>query len=136
MITKIWQRLSVGSLEDARSLAAANPSGIKTVVSLCPDEVVPLNNKIEYVQIPVTDSQPISTRQFDHIMATIAKSVRGGAVLVHCLEGISRSPMLCAAWMHRCGYASIDQALAEIADLRPIIDPSPVLLASLRRLVQ
>jgi len=69
-------------------------------------------------------------------MATIAVSVRRGAVLVHCASGTSRSPVVCAAWMQRCGYASIDAALAEVADLRPIIDPSPVLLSSVRKILQ
>jgi hypothetical protein len=35
MITQILQRLSVGSLDDAKLLVSSNPSGIKTVVSLC-----------------------------------------------------------------------------------------------------
>jgi protein-tyrosine phosphatase len=136
MVTKIWHRLSVGSLEDAKHLASANPSGIRTVVSLCPGEVTPRDDRIEYVQMPIADSQSICSKRFDQIMATIAKSVRQGAVLVHCLEGISRSPLMCAAWMQRCGYASIDAALTEIADLRPIIDPSPVLLSSVRKILQ
>jgi protein-tyrosine phosphatase len=123
-------------LEDASRLASANPLGIKTVVSLCPGEVIPRDDRIGYVQIPIGDSQPICPKQFDKIMATIANGVRQGPVLVHCLEGISRSPLACAAWMQRCGYAPIGAALAEIADLRPIIDPSPVLLASIRRLMQ
>jgi protein-tyrosine phosphatase len=111
-ITQIWQRLSVGSLEDAKLLVSSNSSGIKTAVSLCSGEVVPRDDRIEYVQIPIADSQPICQKQFDDIMATIAVSVRRGAVLVHCASGISRSPVVCAAWMQRCGYASIDAALA------------------------
>jgi protein-tyrosine phosphatase len=136
MITRIWQRLSVGSLDDARRLASANPLGIATVVSLCPEEVGPRGKGIEYVQIPVLDSRPICSKQFDQIMAAIARSVRRGGVLLHCVGGMSRSPVLCAGWLARCGYANIDAALAEIADLRPIIDPSPVLLDSVRRLLQ
>ncbi len=79
MITRIWQRLSVGSLDDARRLASANPSGIATVVSLCPEEVVPRGKGIEYVHLPVADSIPICSKQFDKIMAAIARSVRRGA---------------------------------------------------------
>jgi dual specificity phosphatase 12 len=136
MITKIWHRLSVGSLEDARRLASPNPLGIKTVVSLCPGEVTPRDDRIEYAQIPIADSQPINSKQFDKIMTAIANGVRQGPVLVHCLEGISRSPLACSAWMHAVGYRPIEAALAEIADLRAIIDPSPVLLSSIRRLLQ
>jgi hypothetical protein len=41
MITTIWHKLSVGSLEDARQRSSANPLSIQIVVLLCPEEVVP-----------------------------------------------------------------------------------------------
>lgn len=136
MITRIWQRLSVGSLQDAEHLATANPLGITSVLSLCPKALSMRAPAIHYVQLPVADSCAMSARQFDQIVAAIAQGIRRGKLLVHCAGGISRSPIIAAAWMHRCGYAAIDAALAEIADLRPIIDPSPVLLDSVRRLLQ
>ena len=135
MITRVWRRLSIGSLNDARRLASENTSGITTVISLCPEDVVTHGKGVEYVHLPIADSRPICSKQFDEIMAAIAKSVRRGGVLVHCVGGMSRAPIVCATWLARCGYASIDAALAEIADLRPIIDPSPVLLSSIRRLL-
>jgi protein-tyrosine phosphatase len=59
-----------------------------------------------------------------------------GPLLIHCVGGMSRSPIMVAAWMHRCGYMGIDRALAEISELRDI-DPSPVLLKSVKeRLIQ
>ena len=63
-------------------------------------------------------------------MREIAKGIRRGHLFVHCVGGMSRSPVMCAAWMAWCGYAAIDAALAEIAELRPIVDPSPILFAS------
>jgi hypothetical protein len=38
-----------------------------------------------------------------------------------------------AAWMHVAGYKNVDGALEEIAELRPIIAPSKILLSSVRR---
>jgi protein-tyrosine phosphatase len=73
--------------------------------------------------------------QFEKVMGEIAMGIRRGSLLVHCFGGMSRAPVICAAWLARCGYASIDAALAEIAELRPIVDPSPTLLASVRRLL-
>jgi protein-tyrosine phosphatase len=135
MITRIWHRLSVGSLEDARQLSSANPLGIQIVLSLCPEEVLPHGKGITFIRHPISDSTPISSKQFDQIMASIANSIRSGGVLLRCAAGLSRSPIICAAWMHRCGYASIDAALAEIEALRTI-DPSPVLLSSVRNILQ
>lgn len=135
MITKIWWRLNLGSLEDAKRLASANPLGIRTVISLCPGEIAPRAKGIQYVQIPLADSEPICQERFDFIMAAIAEGVRRGSVLVHCFAGISRAPTMCAAYMSRCGYASIDRTMAEIKRSRPSIDPSSVLLSSVRKLL-
>ncbi len=64
-----------------------------------------------------------------------AAGVRRGRVLLHCAGGLSRAPVIAAAWMHRCGYAEFDKALAEIAKLRDI-DPSPALLRSAKELLR
>jgi len=47
---------------------------------------------------------------------------------------MSRSPILIAAWLHRCGYAGIDKALSEIAELRDLA-PSHTLLRSIKELL-
>jgi protein-tyrosine phosphatase len=75
----------------------------------------------------------MSAQKFEDIMFAMAVGVRRGNLLVHCFAGMSRSPILIAAWLHRCGYAGIDKALAEIAKLRRIA-PSDVLLKSVKEL--
>ena len=132
-MTKIWDSLYLGSIKDAQQLATSNPCGISTVISLCEEEVRRAAN-IRYVHLPIADSRPISAQRFDEIMNAVADGVRRGNLLVHCVGGMSRSPILLAAWLHRCGYARIDKALAEIAELRDI-DPSPALLFSVKELL-
>jgi protein-tyrosine phosphatase len=132
-VTKIWERLFLGELKDAQQLARSNPQRINTVISLCREQAVNQAAKITYIHIPIPDSRPISAQKFEDIMFAIAIGVRRGKLLVHCRAGMSRSPILIAAWLHRCGYAGIDQALAEIAELRNI-SPSPVLLKSAKEL--
>jgi protein-tyrosine phosphatase len=122
--------LFLGGIKDAERLATANPDGITAVISLCAEEVVPRGRDIEYVRIPVDDSRAVSLQRFEAAMAAIAKHIRNGRVLLHCIGGMSRSPIFAAAWMHRVGYLHIESALLEIAELRPLIDPSPVLLQS------
>jgi atypical dual specificity phosphatase len=130
MMTKIWDRIYLGSLKDARQLATTNPCGIVTVLSLC-EEAVPRLESITYVHLPIADSRPIAALRFEEIMKAIADRVRRGNLLVHCVGGMSRSPIILAAWLHRCGYAPIERALVEIAEMRDI-DPSPVLLKSVQ----
>jgi protein-tyrosine phosphatase len=129
-MTKIWDGIYLGNFKDAQQLSSANPCRITTVVSLCEDEVRRAST-ISYVHLPIADSRPISVQRFEEIMLALEHGVRSGHLLVHCVGGSSRSPIMVAAWMQRCGYAAIDKALAEIAEMRDI-DPSPVLLRSVK----
>jgi len=129
-MTRVWQRLYVGGICDAEQLASANPAGITAVISLCPEVVARRASGVTYTRIPISDTAPIPARKFEAVIAVLAASIRRGKVLLHCVKGMSRAPILAAAWMHRIGYLHIESALLEIADLRPSIDPSPVLLKS------
>jgi protein-tyrosine phosphatase len=133
-VTKIWERLYLGSLKDAEQLARSNPQRIATVVSLCRQQAAQRAPKIIYIHIPIPDARPISAQKFEDIMFAIAIGVRRGNLLVHCLQGMNRSPILIAAWLDRCGYAGIDKALSQIAELRDLA-PSQTLLSSARDLL-
>lgn len=134
-MTKIWEKLYLGSLKDAAQLARSNPRRIATVVSLCRDRALQQAPRIIYIHIPIPDARPISAQKFEDIMFAIALGVRRGNLLVHCREGMNRSPIMTAAWMDRCGYADIDKALSEIAQLRELA-PAPALLRSVRDLLR
>src|SRR5271157_2097771 len=132
-MSRLCSRLFLGGLKDAERLATDNPAGITAVISLCAAaEVESRGRDIEYVRIPVDDARPISRPQFEAVMTAIAAHIRNGKVLLHCVGGTSRSPIFAAAWMHRVGCLHIESALLEIAELRPILDPSPVLLTSVK----
>lgn len=133
-MTKIWERLYLGNLKDAEQLARSNPQRITTVISLCREKAVHRSPKITYIHIPIPDSRPISAQRFEDVMFAMAIGLRRGNLLVHCLAGMSRSPILIAAWMQRCGYAGIDTALSEIAELRDIA-PSNTMLKSVKELL-
>jgi atypical dual specificity phosphatase len=120
VITKIWEHLYVGSLKDAERLNADNPANITTVVSLCP-ELLPKADGITYVRIPIVDAQPISPTQFEEIMKTLAEQVNRGTVLLVCAAGMSRSPIMAAAWMHCSGNLNFEAAMQHIGVLRPTI---------------
>ena len=129
-ITRIWERLYLGSLRDAAQLATENPFGINSVLSLCSQKVPYKASRIRYTRLPIAESRPISARQFDAVMGEISEGVRNGNLLIHCVAGINRSPVMTAAWLHRCGCLNLVAALVEINRRRPIINPSPVLLRS------
>jgi len=130
--TQIWERLFLGSLLDAERLGRANPHCIGAVVSLSATGPCNTRPEITYVHLHVEDAQAIPVRQFDAIMHAIAENTRRGKVLVHCGSGISRAPVIVSAYLHLVGYAEFDTALVEIAELRPVVSPSAILLASVK----
>jgi protein-tyrosine phosphatase len=129
-MTQIWERLFVGGLTDAKRLAKANH--IDTVISLCEACVAPKRKGVNYVHIPIEDDQPVPVGHFDRIMDAIAENVRWGTVLIHCGVGISRAPSMTAAYLHCVGYKNFDAAIAEIKQKRPIIEPSQILMNSIK----
>jgi len=128
-MTRIWERLYLGSLNDAEQLAVDNPFGITAVLSLCSQQVSRKTKGIGYVHIHIAESRSISARKFDSIMEAISQGVRHGRLLIHCYGGMNRSPIMTAAWLRRCGCISFTGALQEI-ERRRSISPSPVLLKS------
>ena len=134
-VTKIWERLYIGNLKDAAQVARSNPKRIGTVISLCEDQALQRTSKIIYIHIPLPDARGISRQKFEDVMFAIAIGVRRGSVLLHCREGMNRSPIMMAAWMDRCGYSEIDKALAEIAKMRDLA-PQRALLNSVKELLR
>jgi protein-tyrosine phosphatase len=130
--TQIWERLFLGSLYDAERLGNANSLGLATVLSLSATGPCNTRREITYIHLHVEDAQAIPVRQFDAIMHAIAENARRGKVLIHCGSGVSRAPIMLAAYMCVVGYKDLDAALLEIAVLRPIVCPSAILLASVR----
>jgi protein-tyrosine phosphatase len=123
----------VGGLSDAEELAEGNPGGITTVISLSEIAVRTRRRGINYLHLPIEDDRPVPAGDFDAVIDSIAENVRWGTVLVNCGVGISRAPTMTAAYMHCVGYRNIDAAIAEIKRLRQDIDPSDILLNSVRR---
>ena len=131
-MTQIWERLFLGSLADAEELAAGNPHGITTVVSLSEIPVERKRRGISYLHLPIEDAEPVPVRQFSPILKTMSENIRCGTVLLHCSQGMSRAPSMAAAYMDACGYRGIDAAIKEIRRVRPFIHPSSTLLDSLK----
>src|ERR1035437_3464274 len=131
-MTQVWERLFIGGIADAEELADDNPDGITAVISLSEVAVRTRREDVKYVHLPIEDDKPVPIRQFYCIMDAIRKNIRWGTVLLHCGQGVSRAPSFAAAWMAAVGYKNIDSAIEEIRQLRPVIDPSKILLKSVR----
>jgi protein-tyrosine phosphatase len=131
-MTQIWERLFIGGIADAEELAAGNPSGITTVISLSEIPVESKRRGICYLHLAVEDAEPVPVQQFDRILDAVSENIRWGRVLLHCSLGISRAPSLAAAYMDAVGCMGINAAIKEIRQMRPFIHPSTVLVESLK----
>ena len=129
--TQVWDRLFIGGIGDAEALAESNPLEITTVVTLCRETVRKLAAGVNYLHFPVAGSRAIPVSKLDGIIDAIWENIRWGKVLVHCLAGANRAPIMAAAWMHVAGCKKIDAALADIGRLRTI-KPNPSLLRSVK----
>lgn len=131
-MTPIWERLYIGSIADAESLAVSNPERITTVVSVSEIPVEAKRASINYLHHPIKDESPVSVRQFDRILDALSENIRWGTLLLNCTQGMSRAPSVAAAYMDAVGCKRIDAALKEIKQLRPVVNPSTTLVASLK----
>jgi len=77
------------------------------------------------MRVNVTDSTTTNLYQeFDNICTTIREeAARKGAVLVHCVAGVSRSATLCLAYLIRY-YCSLEEAWSHVKTIRPWIRPN------------
>ncbi|KAL4080540.1 protein-tyrosine phosphatase-like protein [Scleroderma citrinum] len=85
--------------------------------------------KIDILDKPTADLRP-HLEGACHYIANALSS--GGNVLVHCQQGVSRSPAIVIAYLiHNLGM-SYDQAYALVKWRRPCINPNPGFVAALR----
>jgi protein-tyrosine phosphatase len=127
-MTQITNNLWVGSLDDAYDTSIiSNVSHIMNVASEL--ELLPRINHT-YIKIAVNDDDMDTniTTILDECIAWItqAHNKDNGTVLVHCLEGKSRSVCVCLAYMCVIEGMTFTDALNLIKTKRPIIDIFPL----------
>ena len=83
-------------------------------------------DSIKYHSVSVLDSSKENINQhFKKINEFIKNAIeRGGSVLVHCHEGISRAPTLCAGYLIEHEKLKNDTALQVIQQIKSNINPN------------
>ncbi len=127
-MTRVFERVYLGDAHDADRLADTNPFGITAVVNVSTEVHRHWREGITYVYSCLDEPERLDPRRFERIMMTISDLVRAGTVLVHCVEGSSRSPVIVAVYMHIVGYKNFDDALSELRTVRRVVAPSKVVV--------
>jgi len=94
---------------------------------------------VTYHRVSLSDSPSSSIAKVCDSACTIIdaalKSRNGtGKILVHCSAGISRSPMVVAAYLMKRRQMSLRDALRQIIQARPQVSPNPGFLQQLKDL--
>ncbi|KAG5190251.1 protein-tyrosine phosphatase-like protein, partial [Tribonema minus] len=90
-------------------------------------------DQLAYLRLELADAghQKIS-HCFDAVVSAIdCARAAGGACLVHCTAGISRSPALVIAYLMKTKRWSLAAALAHMQKCRPSVSPNPAFMAQL-----
>ena len=126
-IYNICNGLYISSGQAAYNLQNLQSNRITHIVNAAPQiEYCHFQNSINYYTVPVLDSSTENVnKHFKKINKFIKDAITaGGSVLVHCHEGISRAPTICAGYLIEHNHLSNDTALELIKKLKSNINPN------------
>lgn len=128
--------LFIGALGAAHNRRALLAAGITHVVSACAEAAPTFPAEVAHLHVRIRDERGASIGEhFAETFAFIERALeQGGAVLVHCVMGRSRSACLVAAYLVRKERVSLLCALGQIRAARPCIAPIPSFAVQLLRL--
>lgn len=127
----VMPQLAVGSRADAADGAALQAAGIDTLLSLAP-LARPAEVALQ-LGLAVADRVALPPATLREAVAFLAGRIAAGhRVLMHCEQGISRSPALAACFLHEHLGLPLDEAFARVCEVRPQAEPHPALVASIR----
>lgn len=126
-MTEIVPGLWIGSVSDAFDTHLLRRAGVTTLLNVAEELEFAGRIGVEYAKIGISDDSD------DEDMRTILPDAvaflervvlrKGGAVMVHCLEGRSRSVCIALAFAVTCLGCHFDECLASIRARRPDADP-------------
>lgn len=124
---QIVERLWLGSCEASHNHTFVESEAIALIVTVTPavECSQPLAGIVKYVRVDLLDDGSHSVRPFlplvrREIDAALAAN---RSVLLHCVQGISRSPAVAMAYLMLSRDWSLRQALSVVRDARPSVQP-------------
>jgi protein-tyrosine phosphatase len=89
--------------------------------------------RFTYRRVPVFDSKGANLSQyFNSCVDFIDKSKHHGAVLVHCVQGVSRSTSIVLAYLMKSKGVPLDKALEFVRKRRPVARPNASFMKQLQ----
>ena len=136
VISKLTDNIYLSCFRVANEAALLQSVGITHVLNCAANSdsfSVSESPEFTYLRLPIADNSEKNFNEFVFEATNfISEAINcGGKVLIHCKEGVSRSPMIAVAYLIRCAGLSKDKALQLVQQARPCADIKLAFLLSL-----
>ena len=128
-------KLYIGGLDAVDQLDMLDSSGITHIVSLLEYDHLDWPEYAKYYRLwlQIEDNAEDIMQYFSTIIEFIDNGLAsGGAVLVHCAMGQSRSAAAVCAYIMAKGRLSVREAMAKLRHARPMCEPNEGFMEQLR----
>ena len=129
----ITPEIAIGNCEDALWLEGLRNAGIRSILSLngWPNSAVNFHG-LTWRCVELIDGFGNPVTRLQEAVWQLHALVEQGTVLVHCMEGVSRSPLVVASYLADRAARPFEDCLQEVAQLRRYVSLQPGLM-ELRR---
>ena len=125
--------IAIGNCDDALWLEGLRKAGIQSILSLngWPNSAVNFHS-LTWRCVELIDGFGNPVTRLQQAVWQLHELVEQGTVLVHCMEGVSRSPLVVASYLADLAARPFEDCLREISQLRKWVSLQPGLV-ELRR---
>ena len=115
--------------------------GIKSILTLCSEQEAQLPKKISvdfihkrFILPDHTFKEDLKIKDIMQTLQILGELKKDGPVLVHCLAGVERSPLICMAWLMIKKGTELDASLRYLMQVNQGSNPLPKQLSLLKKL--
>lgn len=129
----ITQDIAIGNCDDAMRLAELRSAGIAGILSLTgwPNSAANTHG-LAWRCVELIDGEGNDVSRLQEAISQLHELLARGSVLVHCMEGVSRSALVVASYLADRAARPFEDCLQEVAQLRRQVFLQPGLI-DLRR---
>jgi protein-tyrosine phosphatase len=129
----ITRDIAIGNCDDAIQLDALRSAGVQSILSLTgwPNSAANVHG-LAWRCVELIDGHGNDVSRLREAITQLHELLARGTVLVHCMEGVSRSALVVASYLADQAARPFDECLREVAMLRKQVFLQPGLI-ELRR---